>query len=281
MKILLVNWALGFIAGSETWTMTMYDELKRQGHEVDVYGICGNRLIDASYNPKKEYDLAICNHNLSKIQSWNIRKRIYTSHGIMSKLEEPKKGADKYVAVSEEIAEKYKEFKPVIIRNPINCEEFKETKKNSTLKNILYLSNRKAKMAICKEASKDYNFKWFGGGQKGARKAIEWADLVITLGRGCLESLAMGRNVIVFDRFGADGFVTPESILEFRKHNCSGRRYRKNWGVEELREEFKKYDPKLNMRDYILENHDVKKVVWNYLQLTDLPEVATENGSIQ
>ncbi len=273
MKILLTNTDLGFRAGSELWTLTMYNELSKE-HDVDVFTCGSNNIIKASYDENKEYDLAIINHNncLARVREFKIKRRIFTSHGIIPHLERPAGGADVYVAVSEEVQAGMKVigFDSVIIRNPIDTELFKEEKPiNKTLKNILHISNRRESQDTVIQACHGYNLEIIGGGRSvsNTHEFINNADLVITLGRGVYESLACNRNVIVFDRGNGDGLLTEMNIYDSRQNNCSGRNKGIKFDSNMLKEEFKKYDPDLKMREYILRHNNITKSAQEYLNL--------------
>ena len=273
MKILLTNDRLDLKGGSETWTMTMFDYLSKK-HGVDVYVAKGvNNLINADCSKEKHYDLAIINHNscLKDTKDWNIETRIFTSHGVIPYLEKPISGADKYIAVSEEVQAGMKEigFDAEVIRNPIDAEFFTPTPINRHLENILFLNNHARKIPYTEKViaacSQDYNFRILSDHKGDVKTHISWSDLVITVGRGCYESLACGKNVMVINRF-FDGMVTPESIFEFRKNNCSGRRFGFEWTAEDLKKELKKYNPDRNMRGYILEHNNINIIADEYLR---------------
>jgi hypothetical protein len=77
--------------------------------------------------------------------------------------------------------------------------------------------------------------------------------------------MSCGRNVIVYDYNGSDGIVNTESIVELRKNNCSGRRYGLKLSAKDLRRLLDKYDPNLNMRNYIIKNNNVRDIAQQYL----------------
>lgn len=277
INILLTNRSLSYRAGSEMWTYTMYEELSKY-HNVDVYTVGKNSMLKHApkYNENKKYDLAIINHRNCLIplrENKNIKKKIFTSHGVLPKPEQPEFGADIYVGVSEETRDNIIKrcFKcGTIIRNAINTEIFKPTKPvNRELKNVLYMSNRKSSADVVREACKGLSLTEIGGGKpvSDPENYINNADLVIGLGRCVYESLSCNRNVIVFDRGNGDGFVNKQNIYEYRKNNCSGRNRKISFTPEMLRKEFDYYDPDLKMRDYILENNDVKLIAQKYLEL--------------
>ncbi len=278
MKILLTNYDLSLWAGSETWTMTMFNYLS-QRHFVDIYVSSNgeNKLIDVGYDENGHYDLAIINHNicLNEIKGWDIDTRIFTSHGIVPRLERPIFGADIYVAVSEEVQAvmKRKWFDAEVIRNPINIDVFKPSPINKELKNILIFHARNV-LGTLREASRGYNLRVLTGWKPDVITDLAWADLVISSGRGCYEALSCGKNVLVAGVeqgiYACDGMVTPGSIFELRKNNCSGRRYGFKWTVKSLRGEFEKYDPERNMRPYILEHNNINIIAEQYLKLKEI-----------
>jgi hypothetical protein len=271
MKILLANVDLEKRAGSEMWTVTMHRHLSKE-HDVDVYTSTGiNNLIKSQSNKNKEYDLALINHNvcLRELSGWNIKHRIFTSHGILPDLEQPIPGADVYVAVSEEVHANLtsKGFNSYIIRNPIDTEYFSPLPVNRKLERLLWMNNRAPNIKLVELASGGYEYRLQTWWSDGVKDAIQWADLVISSGRGIYEALSCGRNAMVVNWCGCDGMVTQQNIYDFRRCNCSGR-FRELWlppGL--LRTEFELYDPDRNMRPYIIENNDVKKIAGEYLKL--------------
>ena len=272
MRILLANSTLAHRAGSEMWTKTMCNELRRF-NEVDVYvsTIGENKLINAGCDKAKRYDLGIINHNicLQELQSWNIDRRILTCHGIWPELEQPVPGADVYVSVSEEVqAHLWRQgYNSRIIRNPIDVDHFYPVWGSRELKRIVWMNNRNVMPEMVKVASNGYESRVVSGWQDGVRDALQWADLVVSSGRGIYEALSCGKNACVVNWCGCDGMVTPENIYVLRKNNCSGRYHREFWPPEQLHEEFRKYDPALDLRPYVLEHHDVRKIAREYVTL--------------
>ena len=264
LVILLTNHFIGGQTGTETWIKTMKEALK--GHEVDTYSFTQDEI------PTKHYDLALINHHtcLKALENTPIETRIFTSHGVIPDLEQPIEGADYYVSVSEEVQDNLKEkgFESTVIRNPIDKDVFKPTNKvNKELKNVLFMSNYPGNAGrIVEQACRGLNFKKIGGGNRvnNPQDYINWADLVITLGRGVLESMSCNRNVIVFDYNGGDGFIDEETFLEYRKKNNSGRTNRIKYTPEELRKEFSKYNPDLELRHLV---HSPEEIANKYLEI--------------
>ena len=64
MRILVATGALNGLAGTEVWTRTMAEFLRRD-HDVHLYASNGNALLPEfpTFQPSLAYDLALLNHN--------------------------------------------------------------------------------------------------------------------------------------------------------------------------------------------------------------------------
>jgi glycosyltransferase involved in cell wall biosynthesis len=257
----------------------MYEELVRLGHDVHVYTPVHRIWLDMpKFDPRVHYDLGILNHSncLEHLRKHNIDKIIYTSHGIIPQPEWPVPGADIYVSVSEEVqanVQKRWGIDSIVIRNPIDTQRFAPSKPvEDKLTNILFLSNYGwTVMESIRGAASQFEFHHLGGEERHEQveEFINDADLVIGLGRSVYEAMACGRNVIIYDYMGADGFVTPTNIYEYRLKNCSGRTNRISYTPDMLLAEFRHYDPSLGpaLRSYILEHNNVETIAQEYLSL--------------
>lgn len=280
MNILLSNISLFEVGGSETWVRTMYDYLSRN-HVVHVFTFNHRIWKDMrSYQRNIKYDLAILNHHqtLEHLLPHNtMGKIVLNSHGIIPEPEQPRPGADHYVGVSEEVAQMLEDqgFPAVVIRNPIDTHRFRLTHRvNDELRKVLFLSNHQGHaLEVIQQTCQNLELELVVHGQENKRLDTEVlmneVDLVIGLGRVAYEAMACERNVIVYDYLGGDGFVTPENMVAFRKHNCSGRFNKIAYTPETLAEEFAKYDPNLGfrLREYIQRNNEVSVIADQYLSL--------------
>lgn len=52
---------------------------------------------------------------------------------------------------------------------------------------------------------------------------LDAVDAVVTIGKTVVYALARGRPVFMYDRFGGDGWLTPDNFAVSRAHNYSGR----------------------------------------------------------
>ncbi len=297
MRILIATNHLRAVGGSETWTSTMAMEMLRRGFDVDVFtlkpGIFAKLLQEkVPVNPKlrKVYDLILINHNtcFKYIQKAGIKGfKILVCHGIYPELEQPVKGADRYVAISEEVSQHLLglDFENTVIRNPINCYKFKSVMPVNQGKatSVLMLSNSAGGVGIvrkaCEQLGLRFTFASIDTPRFDIENLINFVDIVVSLGRGCYESMACERNVIIFDQrsymgnkseYGlAEGLVTPELINKFIRKNCSGRVMNMRWGIEEMKEAIMQYDSRLGIpnRQFILDHLRVEKIANEFLGL--------------
>ena len=295
MRILVGNNALAAIGGSETYTYTIVEELVRRNHDVSciaprIKGIVAWKIKELGvpvYNRpiKQEFDLILMSHSTSIGMIKGCKGfKVQTCHGIYPRVEQPVAGMDAYVAISEEVKHHLstKGYESTLITNGVNCGRFSAKRDISdSLGSILSLSHNKIVndflVEICDELghnlvlrNKFHKPKW------NIEDYIDQADLVVSLGRGCYESMAMGRNVIIYDNRKyshqgsiGDGFVTLENIGKYLQNNCSGRYSKRSFTKDEFIAELSKYDQSTgeNLRQYALNNLNIRTQVEKYLNI--------------
>jgi len=269
--------------GTEAWTYALAKELIKS-HTVDIYtnhpGIMSEKVSEfCSVVTKIDniYDFAIVNHTPCFSRIPEDIFRIFTSHSKVVDIEFFPLGADAYVAVSEEIAQGNYQ----VIRNGIDCVKFFPNKPiNKKLKRVLYLSSPNyggAAKEIVKAACKDFEVLMIDIHVSDIIGLINEVDLVISFGRGALESMACGRNVISADyrpyymhEFCGGGIVNQESFDILKQDNFTGRlKGQTTFTCESLRYEIEKYDANLSewLRDKILDEFNVEKTAQQYLSI--------------
>lgn len=297
MKILVGNNGLGLPGGSETYTYALIEELVKKGHNVTAVGQHGPGLISKKleelgvscfFKPiSGKYDLILLSHSSSiNLAKDAIGFKVQTCHGIYPALEQPVTGMNAYVAISEEVHTHLKTlgYESTVIRNGINCNRYKPIKPiNEKLRTVLSLAHSDAANNIITQACKIANVNLIINNKFKAWKwevdeIINNADLVISLGRGAYESMAAGRNVIIFDHRGymkspaiGDGIITRNNVTHYLQNNCSGRYSKKPFNADTLSKEILKYDKQhgQDLRDYALKHLNIEKQADLYLQLLE------------
>lgn len=285
--ILVANYYLNKIGGTETFTYSMIKELKKKGFEVEYFTFCKGIVSDkiekdlgVSFKSRSSYDLILANHNKCVEYLSKDGLTIQTCHGIFPELEQPSIYADGFVSISEEVSNHLikKGFNSKIIWNGIDCVRFNnKASVNKSLKNVLSLSHSKSankKITLACESlnlnltifNKHINPIW------DIENYITKADLVIGLGRSAYDAMACGRAVLIYGERDyansfADGYLNVSNIKNFIKNNCSGRFSKFKYDVEDIKSQMLKYnykDGELN-RNFALENLNIDFQLEQYL----------------
>lgn len=255
--------------GTESWTYAMAIELSKE-HEVIVWspllGKMAQKLteqgIEVVRDDPKEYDFAIVNHNAF----WDKVKepKVFTSHSKIFDIEKPPE-TNNWVGVNEYIGER-------VIRNGVDLERFHNTEINETCKNILLLSNPNYSQGkeFVKNVLKGYNVITIEEERFDIENLIKQADLVISLQRGAIESLAMGKNVIYADWREYDKYLMGYDIITEDNYELfktgQMRANIKPITSGQLLEMVKQYNPKRNLRHLIEKDFNIKLTAKQYLQ---------------
>jgi len=265
--------------------------LKRQGHDVTVYSrylgkialrlaASGIRVIDDLEKLiDDDFDIAHVHHNINAIeirQKFPMVPIVFLSHGVLPFLEKPPRievNITAFLAVSEEVRDQLvlsgvDHHKVVIYRNLIDSQKFCQYKpihhkpmKAIVLSNKIDKNHEETIRKACADLEINCRFVGLGYGiveQDRLPFEINEADIVFSLGRGVMEAMLCGRIPIVYDYSGGDGMVTPDNFHELKQYNFSGRRYGKQFSVQELKDEIKRYDPSFAvvLRDLAMNEYD-------------------------
>jgi hypothetical protein len=295
MKILMTNNTLRHLAGTETYTYALAVQLTKMGHAVSCYspdlGQVAARLTQQGISVFSDFreapgsiDVIHAHHHDLALGTQALYPRtpmIFTSHGVWPWQEQPPVGLNvhKYVAVSEEVLDQLRRVSDdcTIIRNGIDLARFSSNTPiaSDVVRRILVASNHMKpdmKQLIQKAADGvGADVRFLGGAHTEwqIESHMEWADLVIGLGRTALEAMAMKRAVLVYDYSGSDGMVTPRSFDILRRCNFSGRTYRGQYTLALLKRELRHYNPADAplLHGRILSEHAIETVADRYVTL--------------
>lgn len=261
MKILVANNHLNSLGGSETYTYTIIEELKRLNHDVEYFtfkkGIVSQKIeqvLGVSFMSSDKYDIIFANHITTVNELHKKGFIIQTCHGIFPKLEQPNKKADAFVSISQEVQDHLAKlgFASILIHNSINIKRFKpENKINKNIKSILSLCQSNGANTFLRKICKSRNIKFLEVNKFKKQfweieKKINEVDLVVGLGRSAYEAMACGRPVIIYDNrpyFESCGDGYAKEILGLSlKNNCSGRYLKQKYNEQTFIQELEKYD---------------------------------------
>ncbi len=272
--LLATNHLFGW-TGSETLLLTLAEGLLDWGCNVVVYV----RHLDQSWagrylDPRAlltdsidairqlDFDLAHVQHNACLVDvraALPSLPMLFSSLGVLPFLEQPPPfdvGVSDYLAISEEVASNLvnhgiPESQIHVVRNLVSERRFSpSTPIRPRPERILVLSYKmdEPRRALLRETAHRLGSSIRFVGESGVvltqehlATAINQSDVVVSLGRGVVEAMLCSRVPLVFDIHGGDGLVTPDNLDVLKKHNFSGRCYRKEYGAEELISELNGY----------------------------------------
>lgn len=283
MKILITNWVLDIFRGSENWCYAVACELKRRGHDVEIYTPMPGKFINefekvgCKLVESGEYDLILDNHCIAKDTNKFKGFIIHTCHGI-GDWEKSMPGVVN-VGVSKKAAAQWN--LDVVIPNGIDTQRMiPKTQPREKIKKILSLcmtdTANDVLRSICQDANVEFE-SLYGKFVFDVENKINDADLVVGVGRSLLDAMSCGRPVVSFDdrfyyetRMMGYGYITPDKFSKYVIDSFTGNDIKKTWTKEELTKEiFEKYNPvdgKVN-RKFIVENYNIAKTVDMYLEL--------------
>ena len=225
----------------------------------------GDEIIKHKAPSNFSPDVIIINENetLKKFKFTNALL-CQTCHGILPLMEQPKKGADMYFAVSEEVEQHIKTlgFKcNGILRNPISLPHPSSLAPIADKLGTIAIVSRRRMHVLGEELNR--HFRVLNIGTPPSRNVwseASSADLVIGTGRVAYEAMAQGKAVIVSGTNSGrgvsewmDGYMTEELFYNARKNNCSGRHFKKSTSkISELLSETEKYTKQSGMDNYSL-----------------------------
>tara|TARA_R110001606_G_scaffold234937_1_gene382807 strand:- start:860 stop:1777 length:918 start_codon:yes stop_codon:yes gene_type:complete len=303
MKILIGQNHLDTLGGSETFTYTLIKGMKQLGHDVDVLcgiptrlGIMSNKIkedfgIDVNHI-NGGYDLCLLSHQSSVRSLYKIMEQhdlginkdnIYQiCHGAIPNEEQPVlRDGLKYVVISREVQKHLETFNldSTVIYNPVDLDRFEFVKPNDKVESIFSLSQSNTFNSMLSNICNRMGIKFtynnkFTNPIFDVENVIAENDMVFSLGRGCYEAMAMGKNVVVADHRPyqdsfSDGIVTNANFWTFMKFNCSGRFSMRETTKEFLEKNILRYDPKngYDMRKLVEEDFEMIKQCKKFLEL--------------
>jgi hypothetical protein len=254
-------------AGLPTFTLTMYKELMKRGHQVIVYSPKGGKLAsemivksDLSSLIKYPPDIILAQHlpcSDDMHDAFPDVPIVYYAHGLFDGvLEEPPKfECNGYIAINREvkanlIKKGIPEDKITIIRDFIDLERFKSVSPiHEKLTSVLFISNYKKwiNYKVVRDACLELgiSLRCIGstyGRVLNVEDEINKVDLVVSWARGILEGMACGRNVISWDNKEGDGFIDEDSYYTARENNFSGRIHHIKYTAESMAQAMRRYD---------------------------------------
>jgi hypothetical protein len=249
MRLLLATNHLG-LGGSESYLLTVAEQLDRLGHEVALYApepdagaeVARERSISVidGAGLDEDYDAALVQDAGVSHQVADRCPRVpqlFVAHSAKFDLQAPPQldgMVGCVVALNDRVARRMRSFatkvEVVRLRQPIDVDRFTPGGELPEVAgNALLLSNtpNSDRIAMLEEACARAGLKLARlGGRSGQtadiRPALAAVEIVIGYGRSILEAMACGRAAYVYDWKGGDGWITRESYPAIEADGFAG-----------------------------------------------------------
>lgn len=268
MRLVLATNHLG-LGGSESYLLTVAEQLQRLGHEVSLYtaehgpgsGVAEQRgipLCEPGRLPE-ELDAAIVQDGAVSYELAAHRPtlpQLFVAHSESFDLQAPPQFGEAVravVALNDRVASRLRSFATeravVRLRQPIDTERFTSRGRLPRRpRRALLLSNtpHEDRIGMLEEACAAARLELVRvGGRNGQttdpREALYGAEIVIGYGRSVLEAMACGRAAYVYDWNGGEGWVTPKSYRRIEADGFAGRSGEAIFDHDRIRKDLRKY----------------------------------------
>lgn len=249
MKLLLATNHLG-LGGSESYLLTVAEQLDRLGHEAVIYtpepeggveaandrgiAVVDESALDEEYDAALVQDAGVCFQIADRCPRL---PQLFVAHSAKFDLQAPPQLdgiVGGIVVMNDRVEQRMRSYAIGVeltrMRQPIDTVRFAP---RGTLpevpRTVLLLSNtpHADRLAMLEAACADAGLKLSRlGGPSGratdVRPTLAEAEIVIGYGRSILEAMAFGRAAYVYDWKGGDGWVTAESYPAIEANGIAG-----------------------------------------------------------
>jgi hypothetical protein len=275
MRIVHATHSLDGSTGVQTYLLTVADEMQRTGHEVwlhaavlgtssDYAETLGLRVVADLGELPEELDFAIVHSSVASHELAIGRPdlpQVFVAHGSFFDVYTPPQIDGRVACVVTLWGQAGRRMEglatniPVVtLSQPIDRTRFRDrapirgkAERALILSNYLDGERRDRIEAACEMAGLAWEHVGATGSGQSARAedAINRADIVIGKGRAAVEGMACGRAVYVYDMWGSDGWVTPETYEALSYVGFGGVSNTREPRAEEIAADLGNYDQAL------------------------------------
>jgi hypothetical protein len=298
MRLVLATHALG-LGGSETYLITLGEQLERLGHVVhlraaglgDGVTVAASRGIDVA---PLDGDLPPCDAIVVQdgASAFELARRcpgaplLFVAHSeeFDEQLPPLLKGVVGAVVVLNDRVERRVralagDVEVVRLRQPVDVRRFKpRSPPLVSARRLLLLGNNAdpARLKLVESVSRQAGLTLVRLGAKGTpthapEDEILRADIVMGYGRCMLEAMACGRPAYVYDHLGGDGWVTAATYPELEGDGFGGRAFSAAIDRTRLLDDLRAYDPEMGIvnRDLAVKAHRAEHHAQEVVALLD------------
>lgn len=284
MQLVLATNHLG-LGGSESYLLTVAEQLDRLGHEVVIYApelAAGARVAAArglavvgERELPEDCDAVLVQDGGVSLQLAGLlpqAPQVFVAHSETFDLQAPPQLdgiVAAVVALNDRVAARMRSFatpvEVVRLRQPIDTERFvpRGSLPSVARTALVFGNNPQAdRQGLLEKACRETGLELGRLGGPGAqatdpREALAGADIVIGYGRAILEAMACGRAAYVYDWHGGEGWVTADSYPAIEADGIAGRSGRRVLDAGSLAADLAGYDAAMGAvnHDLVISHH--------------------------
>ena len=288
MRIVLATSAFHHVGGSETYLLTLGENLVRLGHDVRVYArVAGDMAMLARRHGVETVDRVedlgepadavvsqdgIVAHDLAA--AWPGVPQAFVCHSALHDVQQPPlvPGIVSTVIVLNERVRRRVEalnadLDVVRLTQPIDTQRFSplsspkdRPRRALVLSTYLDGAPRRAIEEVWGAAGVEVVSLGVDDVSLAPELAMGDVDIVIGKGRAVLEAMSCGRPAYLYDSFGGDGWITPDAYPAFEADGFSGQQHRRVLDAGQLAADLGAYTPEWGRlgRELVLRHHDAR-----------------------
>jgi glycosyltransferase involved in cell wall biosynthesis len=292
--LVLGNRLMDRAGGTEVHLLTIGEELRRLGHEVVVYSpevgafadyvsARGVPVVDRLRDLPAECDVVFAQDRLvvfDLAERYSNAFTVFRVCGDVHEFQLPPQ-VDGLVDLVVVLSERYRRAAqacsvqaPVLrLRTPIDVDRLvPHGGLRDTPKRAAVLGNYPERIDVVRQAFEGAGIELveIGGAQQryDIAEAVADADIVVAKSRAALDAMACGKAVYVFDVFGGDGWVTPESYPAMEADHFAGLATGRVLDADQIAADLADYHPGMGVanRDLVVQHHRVRDHVVEFLE---------------
>jgi hypothetical protein len=290
VRIVVGTYHLG-LGGSESYTLTVAEQLQRLGHDVTIFGvqpgpaaeIARDRGVEIHLREEELPESCDIVYAQDAVAAYQLLDRypatplVYAAHADEYDFCTPPQlpgHVQAVVVLHERVARHVRSLavvpEVVRLRQPVDVKRFyprtalgERPRRALVLGNWVQPDRRRLLLQICSEAGIECREHGATIGAYTRQPELELADADIVFGKArvIVEAMASGRAAYVFDHNGGDGWVTPDRYELLEADNFGGQAEPRPTDLARLRTDLASYDPAMGAvnRDLAVVNHSASR----------------------
>ena len=316
MELVLSAQQFASIGGSETYLLTLAEELQRLGHGVRIHALSvgemgqeaerrGVTVVRSEAELPERCDAVLAQSSATAhllAARYPDAPQVFVSHGIVFDTMLPPQLpglVSAVVAMNERVAARVRAaaagYEVVRLRQPVDLQRFTpRAPARAAPRVVLMLGNhlRGSRRGVLEDVCRELGLECRQVGRHGPAShprpelEIAEADIVVGYGRSALEGMAGGRAVYVFDHSGGDGWVTPERYEALEANGFAGSAFGEPIDRDRLRRDLAAYDAEMGLanRQLARTHHDSVRhaaALVDLLRSAAAPSVQADPGAVR